>query len=89
MTRTRSLAVPFSTLCLVGALALLAVKGTLPAARARADSRAKQTRLLERRAALHEEIAQLRAESEALSTDYQYNRRLERIFFRDGPQPGD
>lgn len=81
--------IPFSTLFFAGLLALLAVKGTLPAGRARAAAVNKHARLVAKRDALKEEIATLRSEQTALATDFQYARRLERLYFRDGPQPGD
>ena len=82
-------AAPLSTLLIAGAAALLATQGTLPAARARVAAAEKNATLKARRSALETEIASLRAERQALLTDDQYNRRLERLFFRGGPEPGD
>jgi outer membrane murein-binding lipoprotein Lpp len=78
-----------SLVLIAGIAALLGFQGTIPAARARVNAAAKNARLLAKRDALETEIAQLRAEHQALKTDDQYNRRLERLYFRGGPEPGD
>ncbi|HKD99750.1 MAG TPA: hypothetical protein VKE69_01970 [Planctomycetota bacterium] len=78
-----------SLVLIAATAALLATQGTLPAARARVNAAAKNGRLVAKRDALETEIVQLRLERRALRTDDQYNRRLERLFFRGGPEPGD
>ncbi|MFN0207924.1 MAG: hypothetical protein ACKVS6_16575 [Planctomycetota bacterium] len=72
-----------------GTAGWLAVSGTLPAMRARAAAEAKNTVLLEKKAGLEYEIQQLKAEAQILRTDFQYNRRLERLMFRGAPDSGD
>jgi len=78
-----------SILLLSGAAGWLAVTGTFPAMRARAAAEAKNAALREKKAGLEYEIQQLKAEAEILRTDFQYNRRLERLMFRGAPDSGD
>jgi cell division protein FtsB len=78
-----------SIFILSGAAAWLATTGTLPALRARAAAERKNVVLQARRAELQDEIHQLKAEADALRSDFQYNRRLERLMFRGAPERGD
>jgi len=87
--RTTHWSLPIPTVILAALAALLVTMGTLPAASARRASYSRHEQLESRRLALQQEIAGLEAEAEALRSDYQYNRRLERLMFRSGPERGD
>lgn len=85
----RNWVAPLSSVVLAAAAGWIAVTATIPSVRARAAAEGKRAELLGRKGAIQREIAALRAESEALHSDYQYNRRLQRWLFRGGPEPGD